>query len=88
MQYYTVFAMVQCFIHNVCVATCLQIRVYCHVMIFFIIVYCSFCSYFCAGAGATVQGAVVVYFGVSRGQLNTVLHRFCYGAVLLSMHAL
>ena len=28
------------FIHNVCVATCLQIRVYCHVMIFFIIVYC------------------------------------------------
>ena len=34
-QLLTVFAMVQCFIHNVCVATCLQIRVYCHVMIFF-----------------------------------------------------
>jgi len=57
-------------------------------MIFFIIVYCLFCSYFCAGAGTTVQGAVVVYSGVSCGQLNTVLHHLCYGAVLLSMHAL
>ena len=80
--------MVQCFIHNVCVATCLQIRVYCHVMIFFIIVYCLFCSYFCAGPGTTVQGAVVVYSGFSRGQLNTVLHHLCYGTVLLNMHAL